>query len=39
MIRYLILAVVLGFAVLGVIALVRMLLQGPRDKREDRDRS
>lgn len=34
MIRLLILAVVLGFALIGVIALVRLLLQGSRDQRD-----
>jgi len=38
MVRYLILAVVLGFVVLAVIAGVRALLQGPRDERERRER-
>lgn len=38
MIRILIVVVILGFALLGVIAVVRMLLQGPRDEREKRDR-
>lgn len=37
MIRYLILFVLLAFAFLGLVAVIRLLLQGPRDDREKRN--
>lgn len=36
MLRLLILGVILLFVALGVVAVVRMLLHGSRDKRDDR---
>lgn len=38
MIRYLILFVLLAFAFLGLVAVIRLLLQGPRNERERQDK-
>jgi uncharacterized protein involved in exopolysaccharide biosynthesis len=37
MIRYLILFVILAFVFIGLLAVIRMMLRGPRDRREDKD--